>query len=141
MFQELPKSGSSARKLVFVIYSLCFGGAALNHARDIWQDGFLPYAHVPLPVNFFWTSLTVLDLLVVMALWVWPRVGLTLALLIMVTDVAINSYVAYALEQTTWIDRYGCAALQLQSLFLGFVAGTAPLLWSAEARCDSRTGS
>src|SRR5712691_717010 len=69
-------------KLLLAIYSLCFTGAALNHARDIWLGGFLPYHYVPQAINVFWTSLTLLDLLAVCMLWIRPRAGLALALLI-----------------------------------------------------------
>src|SRR5262249_33302293 len=75
-------------RLLFAIFSLCFLGAAFNHARDIWEGGFLPYRHDPLPFNVYWTSLAFLDALAVVLLWTWPRAGLVLAVLIMVSDVA-----------------------------------------------------
>src|SRR5262249_23751027 len=95
----------------------------------IWLDGFLPYRHVPQAINIFWTSLTVLDLLTVALIWFRPRAGVVLALSIMVADVAVNSYVNFGLQQDPWVHWYACASIQLQSLFLGFVAGTAPFLW------------
>jgi hypothetical protein len=109
-----------------VIQAVCFLGAGLNHLRDIWQGGWLPYESAPLPLNAFWTALAGLDLLAAGLLLWRPKAGVVLALLIMVSDVSINSYAKYGLGFGGW---YSDLSLQLQSLFLGFVLGTAPLVW------------
>jgi hypothetical protein len=111
--------------LLFAVYAACFLGAAFGHARDIWLGGWLPYTYAPLAVNAYWTSLTVLDVLAVVLLYAWPRAGLTLALLIMLSDVAINSYVCYVLNGGQFAD----VSLQLQTLFLGFLLGSVPFAW------------
>lgn len=55
--------------------------------------------------------------------------GLLLALVIMLTDVAINSAVSYL-----YLDAHGGYAVgyfvQLQSAFLGFMLGSAPFVWT-----------
>jgi membrane protein HdeD len=111
---------------LLAIYAVCLLGAGLNHAHDLWQGGWLPYRMAPLLLNWYWTSLTLLDSLAVVFLLVKPRIGSLLTLAIIVSDVAVNSYAIYALGNSGW---YSLASLQLQTLFLGFVLGSFPFLW------------
>src|SRR5262249_4005053 len=113
------------------LQALCFVGAGLTHVRDMWQGGWLPYHYVPLPINVFTTSLVVWGPLAAYLLLWRPRAGVALALLIMVVDVAVNSTVAAGLGPMDWYDYL---PLQLQTLFLGFVAGSAPLIWLSAGR-------
>ena len=108
------------------MYLVCFGVGALNHARDFLARGWRPYAFAPAPVEVFWTALIGLDLAVMLLLLTGRRrTGVALAVAVMVADVAVNSDVA-------WRLGFGFGyALQLQSLFLGFVLGSSPLVWSA----------
>jgi hypothetical protein len=63
-----------------------------------------------------------------------------MAVLLMVADVAVNSWMKYGAESADW---YGDAVLQLQPLFLGFVGGAAPLIWlsAGRAACATRRGA
>jgi membrane protein HdeD len=106
---------------VLIIYAICLTGAGLNHARDIVNGGWLPYRSVPTAVNWYWSSLTAVDLLAATLLFIQPRAGLLLTLAIIVSDVGINSYVRYSVIPEGW---YGEVSLQLQTLFLGFVLGS-----------------
>lgn len=122
--------------ILFAIYSICFLGAAFNHARDILIGGFLPYGDAPLCVNAFWTSLTIMDPLVPL-LFLIGRVkpALLLAAAIMVTDVAVNTHYAYYHRDFVY---EGNVDLLAQTAFLVFIAGTAPVAWVAVTR--SRNG-
>ena len=116
--------------------ALCLLGAGLNHVRDVWQRGWLPYTFAPMPVNVFWTALTFLDVLAA-ALLLWrPRAGVVLAVTIMLSDVVVNSYGKYGLGfGGGWNDL----PLQGQTWFLGFVLGAAPLVWwSAKPEVGAR---
>jgi hypothetical protein len=124
--------------LVFGIYALCFLGAGFSHLGDIWLGGLLPYTWAPLAINAYWASLAVFDLLVVVLLYTHPRAGMMLALAIMLSDVAVNSYVAYGLN---YPERALELHLQLQTLFLGFVLGTVPFVWMRLAEHSSRSVS
>ena len=126
-----PESLSLHVRCFLAVQVVCFVGAGLNHARDIWQGGWLPYEAAPLPMNAYWTALAPLDLLAAGLLLTRPKAGVAVALLIMVSDVAVNSYAHYGLGFRGW---YGDLALQLQSTFLGFVVGAAPLVWWARDR-------
>jgi hypothetical protein len=104
---------------VRLIWTICFGIGAFNHARDIWSFGWLPYISAPLPVNLYWTSLLPLDTLAALLIWLKPRAGAWLGLAIMISDVAINSWMVFG-------TGYGSMgyALALQTTFLLFVAVT-----------------
>jgi hypothetical protein len=52
-----------------VIYAFCLTGAGLNHAHDIINGGWLPYSSVSTALNWYWTSLTVVDLLICPQVW------------------------------------------------------------------------
>jgi len=106
----------------------------------MWQGGWLPYDWAPLPLNVFWTTLVAWDPLAAGLLLWRPRVGVALALLLMVVDVAVNSSVTYGLGSVDW---YANVPLQLQTLFLGFVAGAAPLIWlsAGRAACAATSGA
>lgn len=111
------------------LYAVCFAGAGLGHVSDIWHGGWMLYADAPDAINLYWTSLAAIDLLAAALLFARPRVGLALAVLIMLSDVLINSYATYAIHVLApdW-------PLQLQSLFLGLVLGGTPYLWKGEGK-------
>jgi len=123
---------SIAHKFALVALSVCFVIGGVVHVSDIVLGGILPYYFAPMPINVYWTSLAVLDLLAVWLLWRHRRLGLAVAVAIMVSDVGINSYVVYMLATSLSL-----VPLQLQTLFLGFVLGCTGFLWPnmGESRC------
>ena len=112
------------------VYVACFALGAAFHLRDFIADAPFPYRFGPLPLQVFWTALLPLDVATASAiLFGRRRTGVTLALATMVGDVAANSYAWLGLRM--WQFGY---AVQLQSLFLGFVVGSAPPLWQGRRR-------
>jgi hypothetical protein len=113
-------------KVTLAMYAICFLIGTSTHLIATWNGWWLP--HHP-AINTYWSSLTVLDPLVVVLLLRSPRSGLVLALAIMLSDVAINSIVTYF-----YLDSSGRYAVdyhvQLQTAFLGYVLGSTPFLWS-----------
>ena len=106
------------------LYALCLAGATYNHARIVLEHGLRwDYGGVPIFVSTFWTALTFVDALAVLLLFVRPRYGVALTVAIIVSDVAVNSWVGMA---------YGIdvAAFAAQLVFLLFVLCTA-----RRARC------
>lgn len=132
-----PKWNDYSRmvKLVFVIYMLCFLWATKNHILDIWRGGFLPYTYAPLALNIYWTSLTLLDPLAITLLYYLPYHGMVLAVLIMVSDIAVNLYATYSLWNS---DLFSNILLQLQMLFGIFLFLTVPILWKRVAASTSK---
>lgn len=92
---------------------------------DIVRGGLFPYTDFPFPINAFWTSLAILDFTAVVLLWRRRNLGVLLTALIMIADVAVNSYASYGLG----ILFLSFAPLQAQTLFLGFVLGSMALVW------------
>lgn len=114
-------------RLAYAIIVGCFSVATLFHLADMVQFGWLPYRFAPLPMNLFWTSLTLLDPAVALALLARRRrLGLSLALAVMVVDVAANGYALHGLGYPQF-----AVALQLQTGFLGFLLGSIAFLWPA----------
>lgn len=110
-----------ARRSCQAVYIAAFGVATFNHAQVLIVGGWLPYRGVSLWINAYWTSLTVLDALAIVLLVFRPRWGLGLAILIMISDVAVNGYVAsMGLPGQFWSP-----ALAMQATFLVFVLLTA----------------
>lgn len=110
--------------LITYVAAFCIGTAThldgLLHRRWFPQHPFL---------NIYWTSLALLDPLAAVLLIRAPRAGLLLALVIMLSDVGINSAGSYL-----YLDASGRYAIdyfvQLQSAFLGFLLGSAPFVWT-----------
>ncbi|MCK8120533.1 MULTISPECIES: hypothetical protein [Pseudoalteromonas] len=116
-----------------VIFVLCFclfiGGA--THIFDNLYYGFLPYKFAPEWVNIYWTALAVIDIVAVYLLIKWRNAGLVLTLVIMLSDVAINSVAFYLLNVLS-----DSSALQLQTLFLGFCIGSSIWLWQSKSKAN-----
>ncbi|MFC4291019.1 hypothetical protein ACFOWX_01140 [Sphingorhabdus arenilitoris] len=112
----------SNRNIVRFIWTICFLVGASTHARDIWAGGWLPYDYAPLAVNFFWTLLLPLDLLAALILWAKPKLGASLGLAIMISDVAVNSWMQFALGISMGY------ALWLQIAFLLFILATCKIV-------------
>ena len=83
---------------ILIAFSACLAVACAVHLLDLWRHGWLPYRFAPLPLNAYWTSLTLLDALAAVMLLCLPRAGLMLALLIIVSDVAINLFARFQLR-------------------------------------------
>ena len=107
---------------------LCLAGATYNHARIVLEHGVpWDYGGLPLFVSTFWTALTFIDALAVVLLLAKPRYGLGLTVAIIVSDVAVNSWVGM---------EYGidAAAFAAQVVFLLFVRFTVRGAWHAVER-------
>ncbi|MEL0639241.1 hypothetical protein V6260_01300 [Pseudoalteromonas aliena] len=115
----------SADKVAVMIMSICLSIGASTHILDNINFGFLPYRFAPQWMNFYWTSLGLLDLFAVLLLIKYRKAGVLLTFLIMISDVYVNSLAYYSLNII--IDPI---ALQLQTLFLGFCVGSSLWLWN-----------
>ena len=82
-------------RVVLAIYSVCFLVGTYTHAAGLIQRGFLSFP-VPVAVGVFWDSLTLLDPLAAGLVWLRPRLGVPLAVAIMVVDISVNTHVYLA---------------------------------------------
>lgn len=116
---------SLAEATILGAYLAGFGAATYFHASDVIRRGLFPYVLAPRPMNVFWTSLTLLDPLVIVLLVTGRRrLGLGLAALVMAADVAVNCYAFFGIGYSDFTR-----SLLMQTGFLGFVTGSLPFLW------------
>jgi hypothetical protein len=114
-----------AVRLVLMTYMAAFAIGTATHLNSILHGWWLP--NHPL-LNAYWASLALLDPLAILLLIRSPRLGLLLALLLMLTDVGVNSATSHL-----YLNAGGQYAVnyvvQLQTAFLGFLLGSAPFVW------------
>jgi hypothetical protein len=128
MVSSLPRLG----RPLLLIFACCLSAACLVHVRDIWRHGWLPYRFAPLPLNIYWTALTLLDALGAVLLLVRSRAGLALALLIISSDVALNLFARFYLRL-----QLEAVALSLQIVF--FIAILAATFYARRTGAATQT--
>jgi hypothetical protein len=105
--------------IFFVCRRRLHSAPSMNLTHGLFGD----YGGVPLVPSVFWTSLTFLDPLAVLLLFVRPRPGVALTVAIIVTDVIHN----------TWLNQYlgvrPGVEYAAQVAFLVFVLATAKTAW------------
>lgn len=110
-----------------IVYAVCLAGATCVHVATHLQYGLLlgglEAAGYPFPSRMFWSSLTLLDPLAALLLFVRPRIGLVLASLIIVSDVAHNSWIACRIGGAS-DPKYWA-----QVAFLVFLLATVRVAW------------
>ena len=121
------KTYPTAVKIILIVYSIVFLVGTYTHTIGIIRHGLLAFP-ASLALNVYWDALTLLDPLTVVLLWIRLKVGVIMAVVIMVSDVIINSY---AYGQGVFgepVPGMVPVFLLLQALFCLFVLVTAPLL-------------
>jgi hypothetical protein len=94
--KQLPASDYSREvKAIFIVYSICFLIGTYTHAAGLVRHGFLAFP-VPLAIGICWDALTLIDPLTVMLLRWKPKVGTRLALLVVASDICVNTGVYLA---------------------------------------------
>ena len=124
-----PKEYPVDVRVILGIYSIGFLIGTCTHVLGILHNGFLAVAKsAPLSLNIYWDSLALLDPLAALLIWIKPRLGLGLAILIMFTDVIINAC-------TYSVGYFGKPVagmipgfLFMQSLFATFIFATATVV-------------
>lgn len=114
----------AVERLVVGVLVAGFAIGTTTHVLVVLDRGWLVNASAPTWMNVYWTALTLLDPLAAVLLLRSRRAGLVLALAIMLSDVAINTYAShlFGFNGVPW-------AVQLQTVFLGFLLGAAGFLW------------
>lgn len=104
-----------------VVYAACLLGATCTHAIILRRHGLLyDYGGAPLFTRIFWTSLTFVDPLAALLLFVRPHTGLVLTAAIIVSDVLHNTLVGGLSLNGMYIS---------QVVFLLFVVCTVHIAW------------
>ena len=111
-----------AVRIILVIQAICMLMGTYTHVSWVVRHGFL-YPDVPLYSRVFWDSLTFLDPLAAVLLFLRPRAGILLVLVIICTDVLHNAI----------IGGFGLFFI-LQVIFCVFVLATLGINWRATAQ-------
>jgi len=129
-----PLDDAGAR--IRAVYALCLLIGSINHLTTFLSCGFsCDFAGVPIFARGFWTTLTFLDPAAAVLLFVRPRIGVALTLLIMLTDVGNNTAIWIMSRQGAipgiGLDRVALdpIAYGLQIAFLIFVLLTLTRAW------------
>jgi len=112
---------SAGHRFLLYMYVVGFMVGVTTHTIDLIKGGFLPYDHVPLWKNIYWTSLTLLDFAVCVILMIKINWGLILANLILISDVLIN---------TSLLTLFNGYKIAMQITFCLFVMITTPLIFN-----------
>ena len=112
--------------LLRTIYALCLLGAASTHVWTVATHGlFYDYGGVSTFTQIYWTSLTALDPLAAVLLFVKPRAGVVLTMTIIVSDVVHNTWLMSRNANANWSNWM----YVLQVIFLIFVLLTISRAW------------
>jgi hypothetical protein len=122
-----------ASLILRIIYSICLLGATCTHVAMLWQHGVLwDYGGAPLFTRIYWTSLTFLDPLAALLLFVRPYFGLLLTVAIITSDVLHNTLVGVSPRNPMYLS---------QVAFFLFVAVTVYVAWRGVASEPHREAS
>lgn len=126
-FTDPNEVSATKRSIVLrAIYATCFAWATIAHLYYEFRYGVLLNGlllDMPLASRAYFASLTLLDPLASVLLFVRPRAGLILCVMIMVTDVLNNAWVLYHFRLIPNAGHF------LLSGFLLFLLGTVRYAW------------
>ncbi|MCX2801509.1 hypothetical protein [Microbulbifer thermotolerans] len=114
-------------KITIGILCVCLAGAGSTHIFDNIYFGLFPYQFAPKWINVYWSLLGLLDFFSVFLLLKYRNLGLLFVLIIMVSNVGINSFSLYSLKVIS-----SSIPLQAQTFFFGVVIGVTPWLWKSK---------
>jgi hypothetical protein len=107
------KKLSLKTRVILVLQSLALIMGTSTHLSWVIQNGFLSEKYnAPLPTMLFWDGLTLLDPLAALLLFIKPKIGLVLTLIIILADVLHNNIFYFdelylhKLPIFDWIEKY-----------------------------------
>ena len=112
----------------------------LNHARTLLQHGlFWDYGGANPISAAYWTSLTLLDPFAAALLFIRPRFGIVVTVVLIVTNVMHNlATTAHVAPAGEFLTRASHPIILSQVGFMLFVVATARIAWLGAVRSGSR---
>ena len=131
-------SYSLSLRTILAIYSIGFLVGTSTHISHILTHGIFKHS-APITISIYWDALALLDPFTTAVLWWQPKLGIALALGIMVSDISINTY--YYLAGYSGPATPGMVPLFLfdQALFGLFVFVTAPMAYQQVRQLRAKT--
>lgn len=96
---------------VVVVAVVLLAVGTVTHVGDLLRDGWTPYPWAPRWLNVYWTSLALLDTAVALLLLAGRRIGVDLAMAIMITDLTANAYAATFIRHANPLAETGVLRL------------------------------
>lgn len=118
--------------IVRSIWAACLLIAGANHARILLQHGlFWDYGGVAWGSAAYWSSLTILDPIAAALLFARPKVGISSAIVLIVTNVIHNLAVtAQFAPEGEFLTRAASSPFIISQVgFMVFVGATACIAW------------
>ena len=134
MHDQLVQRGSL---IVRSIWAACLLIAGANHARILLQNGlFWGYHGVGWASAAYWSSLTIFDPIVAALLFVRPKAGIVITVLLIVTNVIHNLVItAHRIPEGEFLSRTASDPFVMSQIgFMLFVAATARMAWRGAAK-------
>lgn len=136
-WHKLSESVAFIRAILIIAFSI----GTITHIVDIVRLGFLGYSDlrgVSFPLNLFWTSLVVVDPMVVLMLVYRKDVGVLAALVVLVVVVSVNfHFISTILNES--VAEVPSFALQASALLFAVVAVPRILVEKAGSASIRRT--
>lgn len=118
-----PETTHRRWRTILAAWVIGFLIGTTTHIADLVAGGLQTYAEFPTPLRLFWISLTVLDPITVALLLLRQRTGIVLALIVILTDIAVNWTVFLTIAGN---PLFGVVN---QTVFAAFLLVTTPTLW------------
>ncbi len=125
-------TGHRASLVIRSIWAVCLLGAGANHVRILVRHGlWWDYGGVAWPSAAYWTSLTFLDPLAALLLFIRPKVGIAATMLIIASNVVHNLAIsAQRAPPGEFLHQLASSPFVLSQIgFLLFVFATARVAW------------
>jgi hypothetical protein len=108
-----------------IVWVFCLLAGAYNHSAILIHHGWdWRYGGMPIGTVIFWTSLTLLDPLVAILLFLKPKPAAIMLMILMASDVANNTWVILKYGGEVWM-------VASQWIFLVFILITIGFVWRA----------
>lgn len=108
-----------------MVWIVCLAAGTYNHSAILIHHGWdWRYGGLPIGTVIFWTSLTLLDPLVAVLLFLKPKLAAIMLMILMASDVANNTWVVLKYGGESWM-------VASQWIFLVFVLTTISFVWRA----------
>ena len=128
---DLPDDSASrrigTRRIMLVVWVSGYLIGFVSHVADLVLGGHLVYDGFPASLRVFWISLTIIDPLIVILLLVRMRVGIVLAVAVILVDIAVNWTVFLTIGGN---PLFGVVN---QTVFAVFIVATTRQLWTFSA--------
>lgn len=120
---------------VVVVALALLAVGTVSHVGEFIRDGWTPYPWAPRWLNVYWTSLALFDTAAAVLMLAGRRLGIDLAMAIMITDLTANAYAATYVRHANPLAEMGVLRLAVFTVVVLMLAPIArPYLLTLRGR-------